>query len=40
MAIGARAPGTLAMAEWDAVAKIAGQPLSKLLAERHDGGRF
>lgn len=32
------AVGTLDMAVWDAVAKIAGQPLWKLLAERYRGG--
>jgi L-alanine-DL-glutamate epimerase-like enolase superfamily enzyme len=31
------AVGTLDMAVWDAVAKIAGQPLFRLLAERHKG---
>src|SRR6185503_19825352 len=30
------AVGTLDMAIWDAVAKIAGMPLFRLLAERHD----
>jgi len=30
------AVGTLDMAVWDAVAKIAGKPLFRLLAERHD----
>src|SRR5271165_6060393 len=30
------AVGTIDMAVWDAVAKIAGQPLFRLLAERHD----
>ena len=29
------AVGTLDMAVWDAVAKIAGKPLFRLLAERH-----
>ena len=33
------AVGTLDMAVWDAVAKIAGQPLYRLLADRHNGGR-
>jgi len=32
------AVGTLDMAVWDAVAKIAGQPLHRLLAERYRGG--
>jgi len=32
------AVGTIDMAVWDAVAKIAGQPLYQLLAERHGGG--
>ena len=32
------AVGTLDMAVWDAVAKIAGQPLYRLLAERFGGG--
>jgi L-alanine-DL-glutamate epimerase-like enolase superfamily enzyme len=31
------AVGTIDMAVWDAVAKIAGQPLFRLLAERHGG---
>jgi L-alanine-DL-glutamate epimerase-like enolase superfamily enzyme len=31
--------GTIDMAVWDAVAKIAGQPLFRLLAERHGDGR-
>jgi L-alanine-DL-glutamate epimerase-like enolase superfamily enzyme len=30
--------GTIDMAVWDAVAKIAGRPLFRLLAERHGGG--
>src|SRR5919199_1770375 len=30
--------GTIDMAVWDAVAKIAGQPLFRLLAERYGGG--
>ena len=33
------AVGTLDMAVWDAVAKIAGKPLYRLLAERHGDGR-
>ncbi len=33
------AVGTIDMAVWDAVAKIAGQPLYRLLAERYRGGR-
>ena len=33
------AMGTIDMAVWDAVAKIAGKPLFRLLAERHGGGR-
>jgi len=32
------AVGTIDMAVWDAVAKIAGQPLHRLLAERHGDG--
>lgn len=32
------AVGTIDMAVWDAVAKIAGQPLYRLLAERYRGG--
>src|SRR5690242_2824460 len=32
--------GTIEVAVWDAVAKIAGKPLHVLLAERHDGGRI
>jgi L-alanine-DL-glutamate epimerase-like enolase superfamily enzyme len=32
------AMGTIDMAVWDAVAKIAGEPLFRLLAERHGGG--
>src|ERR687890_2618152 len=32
------AMGTIDMAVWDAVAKVAGQPLFRLLAERHGGG--
>src|SRR5471030_2229963 len=31
--------GTIDMAVWDAVAKIAGQPLFKLLAERYGNGK-
>lgn len=34
------AAGALDMAVWDAVAKIAGQPLWRLLSERYNGGRF
>lgn len=34
------AAGALDMAVWDAVAKIAGQPLWRLLAERYNEGRF
>ena len=33
------AMGTIDMAVWDAVAKIAGKPLFRLLAERQGGGR-
>jgi len=33
------AVGTLDMAVWDAVAKIAGKPLYRMLAERHGDGR-
>lgn len=33
------AAGTLDVAVWDLVAKIAGKPLHRLLAERHNGGR-
>ncbi len=36
----AHAAGALDMAVWDAVAKIAGQPLWRLLADRFNGGRF
>jgi D(-)-tartrate dehydratase len=32
--------GTIEVAVWDAVAKIAGKPLHRLLAERYNGGRF
>jgi L-alanine-DL-glutamate epimerase-like enolase superfamily enzyme len=31
--------GTIEVAVWDAVAKIAGKPLHRLLAERYNGGR-
>jgi D(-)-tartrate dehydratase len=31
--------GTVEVAVWDAVAKIAGKPLHRLLAERYNGGR-
>ena len=31
--------GTIEVAIWDAVAKIAGRPLHRLLAERYNGGR-
>jgi D(-)-tartrate dehydratase len=31
--------GTIELAVWDAVAKIAGKPLHRLLAERYNGGR-
>jgi L-alanine-DL-glutamate epimerase-like enolase superfamily enzyme len=34
------AVGTLDMAIWDAVAKIGGQPLYRLLADRYRGGQF
>src|SRR4029453_4670528 len=34
------APGPLEMAVWDAVAKIEGKPLWRLLAERYNGGKF
>src|SRR5256712_3674730 len=33
------AVGTIDMAVWDAVAKIAGKPLYRLLAERYRGGK-
>jgi len=33
------AVGTIDMAVWDAVAKIAGKPLSRLLADRYRGGQ-
>src|SRR5215469_1438336 len=33
------AVGTIDMAVWDAVAKISGQPLYRLLADRYSGGR-
>jgi D(-)-tartrate dehydratase len=36
----AHAAGALDMAVWDAVAKIAGRPLWKLLSERFNGGRY
>ena len=36
----AHAAGGLDMAVWDAVAKIAGRPLWRLLAERYNGGRY
>jgi D(-)-tartrate dehydratase len=32
--------GTIEVAVWDAVAKIAGKPLHRLLAERYNGGRI
>ena len=32
--------GTIEVAVWDAVAKIAGLPLHRLLAERYNGGRY
>jgi L-alanine-DL-glutamate epimerase-like enolase superfamily enzyme len=32
--------GTIEVAIWDAVAKIAGKPLHRLLAERYNGGRM
>ena len=35
----AHAAGALDMAVWDAVAKIAGKPLWRLLSERFNGGR-
>ncbi|HUS97604.1 MAG TPA: enolase C-terminal domain-like protein [Hyphomicrobiaceae bacterium] len=34
------AAGAIDMAVWDAVAKIAGVPLWKLLSDRYNGGRF
>jgi L-alanine-DL-glutamate epimerase-like enolase superfamily enzyme len=34
------AVGVIDMAVWDAVAKIAGQPLYRLLADRYRGGKF
>lgn len=34
------AAGALDMAVWDAVAKVAGQPLWRLLSDRYNGGRF
>ena len=36
----AHAAGALDMAVWDAVAKIDGKPLWRLLAERYNGGKF
>jgi D(-)-tartrate dehydratase len=33
------AVGTIDMAVWDAVAKIAGRPLYRLLADRYNGGK-
>ncbi len=36
----AHAAGGLDMAVWDAVAKIAGKPLWRLLADRYNGGKF
>lgn len=36
----AHAAGGLDMAVWDAVAKIAGLPLWRLLSQRYNGGRF
>src|SRR5262245_19617019 len=36
----AHAAGALDMAVWDAVAKIAGQPLWRMLAERYNDGRY
>jgi D(-)-tartrate dehydratase len=36
----AHAAGALDMAVWDAVAKIEGKPLWRLLAERYNGGKF
>jgi D(-)-tartrate dehydratase len=32
--------GTIEVAVWDAVAKIAGKPLHRMLAERYNGGRI
>src|SRR5262249_1542885 len=32
--------GTIEVAVWDAVAKIAGKPLHQLLAERYNGGKI
>src|SRR5260370_10983093 len=32
--------GTIEVAVWDAVAKIAGKPLHRLLAERYNGGKI
>src|SRR6266511_5972617 len=34
------AVGTIEVAVWDAVAKIAGKPLHQLLAERYNGGKI
>ena len=31
--------GTIEVAVWDAVAKIAGKPLHRVLAERYSGGK-
>jgi len=36
----AHAAGALDMAVWDAIAKIAGKPLWRLLSERYNGGAF
>jgi L-alanine-DL-glutamate epimerase-like enolase superfamily enzyme len=36
----AHAAGALDMAVWDAVSKIAGKPLWRLLSERYNGGKF
>ena len=36
----AHAAGALDMAVWDAVAKIDGKPLWRLLSERYNGGKF
>jgi len=36
----AHAAGALDMAVWDAVAKIEGKPLWRLLSERYNGGKF
>jgi D(-)-tartrate dehydratase len=32
--------GTIEVALWDAIAKIAGKPLHRVLAERYNGGRI